>query len=49
VSDEEFQQAKSVPEGIVITEAGMRGAEVALAFKPRDRWPKMFQYYRLYW
>ena len=30
-------------------EAGMRGAEIALAFKPRDRWPKAFQYYRLYW
>jgi peptidyl-tRNA hydrolase len=49
VSDEEFEQAKSVSDGVLITEAGMRGAEVALAFKPRDRWPKAFQYYRLYW
>jgi peptidyl-tRNA hydrolase len=49
VSDEEFEKAKSVPDGVVVTEAGMRGAEVALAFKPRDRWPKAFQNFRLYW
>ncbi len=49
VSDEEFEQAKSVPDGVVITEAGMWGAEIALAFRPRDRWPKAFQYLRLYW
>jgi peptidyl-tRNA hydrolase len=49
VSDQEFERAKSVPDGLVITEAGLRGAEVALAFKPRDRWPKAFQDFRLYW
>src|SRR5262249_13942964 len=49
VSDEEFEKAKLVPEGVLVTEAGIRGAEVALAFKPRDRWPKAFQYFRLYW
>ena len=38
-----------VPEGVVITEAALRGAEVALAFKPRDRWPRAFQFFRLYW
>jgi hypothetical protein len=49
VTDEEFEHAKTVPDCVLITEAGMRGAEVALAFKPRDRWPKVFQNYRLYW
>ena len=49
VSDEEFEKAKLVPDGVVITESGLRGAEVALAFKPRDQWPRAFQYYRLYW
>jgi len=49
VSDEEFERAKQVPDGVVITESALRHAEVALAFKPRDRWPKAFQYYRLYW
>jgi hypothetical protein len=49
VSDEEFEQAKLVPDGLVVTEAALRKAEVALAFKPRDRWPKAFQNYRLYW
>jgi peptidyl-tRNA hydrolase len=49
VSDEEFEKAKAVPDGVIVTEAGLRGAEVALAFRPRDRWPKAFQYFRLYW
>jgi peptidyl-tRNA hydrolase len=49
VSDEEFERAKGVPDGLVITESALRGAEVALAFRPRDRWPKAFQNYRLYW
>src|SRR4051794_34715633 len=49
VSDQEFQKAKLVPDGVVITESALRGAEVALAFKPRDRWPKVFQDYQLYW
>jgi peptidyl-tRNA hydrolase len=49
VSDEEFEQAKVVQDGLVITESALRGAEVALAFRPRDRWPKAFQNFRLYW
>jgi hypothetical protein len=49
VSDQEFEAAKQVPEGVIITEAALRMEEVALAFKPRDRWPKAFQNYRLYW
>src|SRR3954454_12187836 len=49
VSDREFEEAKRVPDGVVITESALRGAEVALAYKPRDRWPRAFQYYRLYW
>ena len=49
VSDEEFEKAKQVPDGVVVTEAALRHTEVALAFKPRDRWPRAFQYFRLYW
>src|SRR3954451_10378003 len=49
MSDQEFESAKRVPDGLVITEAALRKAEVALAFKPRDRWPKEFQSFRLYW
>jgi peptidyl-tRNA hydrolase len=49
VSDQEFEQAKSVPDGIVVTEAALRHTQVALAFRPRDRWPKAFQNFRLYW
>jgi hypothetical protein len=48
VTDEEFEQAKSCPDQVVITESALGGAEVALAFKPRAEWPKAFRFYRLY-
>lgn len=48
VTDKEFEQAKSVPDHVVITESALQGAEVALAFKPRPEWPKPFKFYRLY-
>ncbi len=48
VTDEQFEQAKSVPDRVVLTESALGGAEVALAFKPRDAWPKSFKFYRLY-
>jgi hypothetical protein len=48
VNDTEFEQAKSFPDHVVITEAALQGAEVALAFKPREEWPKAFRFYRLY-
>lgn len=48
VSSEEFQQAKDVPDNVVITESSMHGKEVAIAFKPREKWPKLFRFFRLY-
>lgn len=48
VSDDEFARAKSVTDHVVITESQLADAEVALAFKPRESWPKAFQFYRLY-
>jgi hypothetical protein len=48
VSDAEFEQAKSTPDHVTITESALEGAEVALAFKPRQEWPKGFKFYRLY-
>jgi hypothetical protein len=29
-------------------ESALDGAEVALAFKPREEWPKALRFYRLY-
>lgn len=48
VTDEEFEQAKSFPDHVVITESALDGVEVALAFRPREEWPKPFKFYRLY-
>jgi hypothetical protein len=48
VSDEEFGQAKAVEDRVVLTESGLGGAEVAIAFKPREEWPKGFRFYRLF-
>jgi hypothetical protein len=48
VSDEEFEQAKGFEDSVVLTESALGGREVAIAFKPREEWPKAFKFYRLY-
>jgi hypothetical protein len=48
VNDQEFEQAKSFPDCVVLTESALDNAEVALAFKPRREWPNAFTFYRLY-
>jgi peptidyl-tRNA hydrolase len=48
VSDEEFERAKSCPDHVLLTESALDGAEVALAFRPRPEWPRMFQFFKLY-
>lgn len=48
VSDDEFEQAKAFPDRVVLTESALGGAEVALAFRPRQDWPKAFKVFRLY-
>lgn len=48
VSDSEFEQAKSFLDHVIITESGLEGEEVAIAFKPREEWPKAFRFYKLY-
>ena len=48
VSDQEFEAAKVFPDAVVITESALGGQEVALAFKPREEWPKAFKFYQLY-
>jgi len=44
----EFENAKAVPDHVVLTESALGGREVAIAFKPREEWPKMFKFLRLY-
>jgi hypothetical protein len=48
VSDEEFEKAKAFEDYVVLTESAMSGQEVAIAFKPREEWPKAFKFYRLF-
>jgi peptidyl-tRNA hydrolase len=48
VSESEFEKAKGFEDYVVLTESGLENKEVALAFKPREEWPKAFKFYRLY-
>jgi peptidyl-tRNA hydrolase len=48
VNDKEFEQAKTFPEHVVLTESALNNQEVAIAFTPREEWPKSFKYYRLF-
>lgn len=48
VTDAEFEAAKAVEDHIVLTESALDGSEVAIAFRPREEWPKTFKFYRLY-
>lgn len=48
VSERELEQAKLVPDHVVLTESALADREVAIAFKPREEWPKMFKFLKLY-
>ncbi len=42
VNDKEFEGH------VVLTESALDNQEVAIAFRPREEWPKPFRFYRLY-
>ena len=48
VTDYEFERGKAVEDHVILTESSLDGQEVAIAFRPREEWPKMFKYLRLY-
>ena len=48
VNDKEFEKAKLFEHHVVLTESALDNQEVAIAFKPREEWPKAFKFYRLY-
>jgi hypothetical protein len=48
VSNEDFEKAKAVADHVVLTESALEGQEVAIAFKPRDEWPRAFKHFALY-
>jgi hypothetical protein len=47
VNDVEFESANSFDDTVVLTESSLKGSAVAIAFRPRDEWPKAFKFYRL--
>jgi peptidyl-tRNA hydrolase len=48
VNAKEFANAKEVPDHVVLTESALDNREVAIVFKPRQEWPKMFRFLKLY-
>ena len=48
VNDAEFERAKDAGEFVIVTESKLDDREIALAFKPRDEWPRSFQFFQLY-
>ena len=48
VDDAVFAVAKAAGDLVVITESALDHAEVALAFKPREDWPRAFKFFPLY-
>jgi len=47
-NEKEFEKLKSHSGYVVITESSLDDREVALAFKPRPEWPKVFKFLRLW-
>jgi hypothetical protein len=48
VTDSEFEAAKEFADNVVLTESALDNVEVAIAFRPREEWPKAFKFYKLY-
>lgn len=48
VNSKEFEKAKTFDDRVVLTESALDHREVAIAFKPREEWPKPFKFYKLW-
>ena len=48
VDDNDFEKAKTFDKHIVMTENSLGGEETAIAFCPREEWPKFFNFLQLY-
>lgn len=48
VDARQFDSAKAEPDHLVLTESALDNREVAIVFKPRQEWPKMFKFLKLY-
>ena len=48
VNAKEFDKAKAFEKHLVLTESSLGNREVAIAFCPREEWPKPFKFYQLF-
>ncbi len=48
VNAKEFENAREVADHVLLTESALDNRAVALVFKPREEWPKMFRFFKLY-
>jgi len=48
VNDSEFQNARKEPGHLVLTESALDGREVCIAFSPREEYPKMFRFLKMW-
>ncbi|MGB3468028.1 MAG: hypothetical protein WBA74_22270 [Cyclobacteriaceae bacterium] len=48
INQKEFDKAKTFEDRVVLTESALNNSEVAIAFKPREDWPKPFKFYKLW-
>ena len=48
VSADEFEAAKKCEDNVILTESALDQQEVAIAFRPREEWPKSFKFLRLF-
>jgi hypothetical protein len=48
VNSKEFENAKGIPDHVVLTESSLNNQEVEMVFKPREEWPKLLKFLRLY-
>jgi hypothetical protein len=48
MTEAEFERARAIEDHVVLTESALGGEEIALAFKPREVWPKAFGFFQLY-
>lgn len=48
VSDSEFERLKQEDRYIILTESALNGEEVCIAFCPREEYPKMFKFFKMW-
>ena len=48
VSDKEFERAKVIAKSIIMTESALENNEVAIAFCPREEYPKQFRFFKMW-